>query len=142
MRELWFAKPATPPRKEANPVCDFYVDESCLGNEPERVQASKPACIVALDEPDKENAIPSDYSGLTGKSTRPVTGILTLAENVPFHAVQEEEEEEEATPEPPCNTTGITETWNFTQAFSFPKIIHASTPNVRRSVFRQAATEE
>lgn len=42
-------------------------------------------------------------------------------------------------PEGPGN---ITETWNFTQAFNFPKIIHASTPNARRSVYRPPPSDE
>jgi len=42
------------------------------------------------DDEDKENAVPYDYAGPTGRPSRPVTGILTHANNVPFLPIEEQ----------------------------------------------------
>lgn len=98
-------------QSEAQSAFPFFVDESCLGQEAtEPVEAAKqpippprktfpPLCLPPpvlphlVDEQNKENAIPVDYSGASGRSTRPVTGILTPSENIPFQPLGEEDEE-------------------------------------------------
>lgn len=118
----------------------------------------KKSVLKPLDDEDKENDIPDGYCGPTGKSDRKTTGILTLAENVPFAPLSDveviltilaeeknlfltqyflfKEEDDRDIDEGDfsaiiqCNTTGITETINFTKAFQHPR--NESTPNPRK----------
>lgn len=98
----------------------------------------KRSVLKPLDDENKENDVPDDYCGPTGKSDRKTTGILTLAENVPFAPLSDVEEEDDRDDIDgdfsaiiQCNMTGITETINFTKAFQNPR--HESTPNPRKS---------
>lgn len=44
-----------------------------------------------IDDEDKENDVPNDYCGPTGKSNRKVSGILTPSENVEIALLSDEE---------------------------------------------------